>query len=156
MKKIPFLWRHMPVDSEGKNLSIYCLIIIYDNTPLSWIFTKYANEFLSRKKIRKGSTRKKNRKGSTRKRNRKWSTRKKNRKWSTRKKEPEVVNTKKEPEVVNTKKEPEVVNTKNEPEVARDLWSLTFDLNTKRTPLTTGCNWWLFYWTCWEVINSVH
>ena len=51
------------------------------------------------------------------------------------KKEPEVVNTKKEPEVVNTKKEPEVVNTKKEPEVARDLWPLTFDLNTKKDPL---------------------
>ena len=77
MKKIQFLWRHMPVDSEGENLSIYCLIIIYDNLPFSWIFTNYANEWPPRKKIRKGSTRKK----------------------INTKKKPEVVNTKKEPEV---------------------------------------------------------
>ena len=27
----------MPVDSEGKNMSIYCLITIYDNAPLSLV-----------------------------------------------------------------------------------------------------------------------
>ena len=62
------------------------------------------------------------------------------------KKDPEVVNTKKEPEVVTTKKEPEMVTTKKdledtttkkEPEVTRDLWPLTFDLNTKKVYLTT-------------------
>ena len=97
----------------GENLSIYCLITLHDNAPsLSRIFTKYANEWQPRKKIRKGSTRKK----------------------INTKKEPEVVNTKKKPEVVNTKKEPEVVNTKKEPEVVNttketgsDLWPLTFD-----------------------------
>ena len=116
----------MLVDSEGKNLSINCLITLHDNAPsLSWIFTKYANEWPPRKKIRKGSTRKK----------------------INTKKEQEVVNTKKDPEVVNTKKvttkkEPEVVNTKKEPEVAHDLWPLTLDLcpltlTRKRPTLTT-------------------
>ena len=103
----------------GENLSIYCLITLHDNAPsLSRIFTKYANEWPPRKKIRKGSTRKK----------------------INTKKEQEVVTTKKDPEVVNTKKETGSghhekrtgsgqhekrsgsVNTKKEPEVARDLW----------------------------------
>ena len=94
----------------GENLSIYCLITLHDNAPsLSRIFTKYANEWPPRKKIRKGSTRKK-------------INTKKDPEVVNTKKDPEVVNTKKEPEVVNTKKEPEVINTKKEPEVTYDLW----------------------------------
>ena len=75
--------------------------------PLSWIFTKYANE---------------------------WPPRKKDPEVVNTKKEPEVITTKKEPEVVNTKKEPEVITTKKEPEVAFDLWLLI--LTRKRPTLT--------------------
>ena len=93
------------------HLSINCLITLHDNAPppFSWIFTKYANEWPPRKKIRKGSTRKK-------------INTKKEQEVVNTKKDPEVVNTKKEPEVGTTKKKPEVVTTKKEPEVGRDLW----------------------------------
>ena len=106
--------------SEGTCQSTASLLFMITPPSLSWIFTKYANEWPPRKKIRKGSTRKK----------------------INTKKEQEVVNTKKDPEVVNTKKDPEVVNTKKNPEVGHDLWPLTRDLcpltlTRKRPTLTT-------------------
>ena len=150
MKKINFYDVICLLILRGKTLSIYCLITLHDNAPsLSRIFTKYANEWPPRKKIRKGSTRKKiNTKKepevvNTKKDPEVVNTKKepevvntkKDPEVVTTKKEPEVVNTKKDAEVVNTKKKPEVVNTKKEPEVTRDLWPLT--LTRKRPTLTT-------------------
>ena len=155
----------MLVDSEGKNLSIYCLITLHDNAPsLSRLFTKYANEWPPRKKIRKGSTRKK-------------------------------INTKKEPLCVcctlschkfiiiiisvNTKKDQHDKRTgsgqhekrsgsgqhekenrkwpprKKDPEVACDLWPLTRDLwpltlTRKKDYLTTQNKNKNKFWKCWE------
>ena len=61
------------------HLSINCLITLHDNAPsLSWIFTKYANEWPPRKKI---------------------NTKKEPEVVNT-KKDPEVVTTKKEPEMI--------------------------------------------------------
>ena len=129
----------MLVDSEGKTCqsTTSLLFMITPPPPFSWIFTKYANEWPPRKKIRKVSTRKK----------------------INTKKEPEVVNTKKDPEVVNTKKKPEVVNTKKEPEVARDLWPLTRDLwpltlTRKRSSLTTHVEVTLLTWYNSQHINN--
>ena len=114
-KRFQFSWRHMLETSS------HCLFMI--TPPFSWIFTKYANEWPPRKKIRKGSTRKK----------------------INTKKEQEVVNTKKDPEVVNTKKKPEVVNTKKE--TGSDPWPLT--LTRKRSTLTTLiCNFLFVFVSC--------
>ena len=120
------------------HLSINCLITIHDNAPsLSWIFTKYANEWPPRKN------------------NRKWSPRKKIRTWSTRKKEPEVVTTKKEPEVTTTKKKnrkwPVTFDL-----LTRDLWPLT--LTRKKSPLlflspynSNATVTWQQHWLCLHV-----
>ena len=140
----------MLVDSEGKTCQS-TTSLLFMKRPLSWIFTKYANEWPPRKKIRKVSTRKKIRKWSTRKKNRKWSTRKKNRKWSTRKKNRKWPPRKKNRKWSTRKKirkwSPRKKNRKWS--VSFDLWPMTFDLTYKKDPLTTG----LYSWKSRTIID---
>ena len=109
------------------HLSINCLITLHDNAPppFSWIFTKYANEWPPRKKIRKCSTRKKDqheiRTGSDQHEKRSGSGQHEKRTGSGQ--------------------------HKKEPEVTRDLWPQLCDLwlltlTRKRPHLTTYRNFW--------------